>query len=322
MGMSTVLAVLLALAAAPGRTFESLPVPDSLADIGKGSVRLEEKTRTRREWGALFEGLSSMKEHAEFLKQHPVLIRLEDETKLGGALAGITPEGILINRQEVERMRAQLVKQGVAEDKADKILQLKLLPVIAHEVRHAINCEEIFKRTGRRYFFPTKEDEISALDDGARVLRELQSSDDPDVRLAYSPGLRNRVDNEIYKELEQAAAGGRAGLKQLVDKRYKGTPAVLELSDDYLVKAYGAWAEEGRKKLYMAALTRQQLLMATSATETQQMQAVLAKLGSEGRIAQEVKAAEEAMEFFKDPERGRKMREYYQERLKSVGQPS
>ncbi len=123
--------------------------------------------------------LDSTREHLEFVKSDGLDLRIvaPEAENLGGfgSYRKLSDE-ILINAELIEEGRRELAESGFSPAEVAEILAWKTLPVIAHEIRHAMLDRRLKKRRGLTFDIPTVENEaIAYIDEAAVVLDAMKN---------------------------------------------------------------------------------------------------------------------------------------------------
>lgn len=283
-----------ALAAALGLAALLLCAPAAAADWTEG---------LKQEWSAALARSTAAAEHAAFLRERDPPIEVGDFDQGDPAPLAANLDGrIRVNRSELERMREALVRQGASPEDVPRLLALKTLPLIAHELRHFMNREAVAQAAGAAFELPLAEDEASAFADQARLLRELESSQ-PELARHELP-----VD-QSYRELLLDAKDGQEGLDRHVRKHYK-IPSLLAASPEELLDGYRQAADAQRRRLSYHELMRQQLAFASTNQERLEIQSVMARLRP-GEARRLLRNCEDAVRFLEDPARLAALSEHY-----------
>ncbi|MFA5138482.1 MAG: hypothetical protein WC728_04550 [Elusimicrobiota bacterium] len=230
----------------------------------------------------------------------------------GGSLAQNEGDTITFNREELAGLRDELLSQGVSEKDLPRLLALKTLPVIAHELRHARTQSEVAEATGRSFEFPLIEDEVMSFAEELKVLRQTLQAE---PRLAE---LRTRLDETTYKDLQAAAAGGMAGLDAFVRQKYPRIPSVRTSSSEDLSSGYSRLGRDFGGRLGWIRELQGQHDSSQFPAERADIQAALARMGPAHDAARLQRSAQEAAEFMADPERAARFKGYYRSRLPSL----
>ncbi|MBI3505211.1 MAG: hypothetical protein HY059_10235 [Proteobacteria bacterium] len=207
------IACLCAALARPAATFDAA-VRDSLT----------------RAWAADLAALESTREHAAFLKERGVPIRIvypAERRMAAGQFAEHDRGAVYVSGLLVDSAAGSLEYQDVPRGRVAAVLSRRTVQIVAHELRHAMNAAAVERRAGMAFRGALIEDEASAYLDQAKVRAEA-SRRWPDSDFYYLPGI-----SEQDEELAKAVRAGTAELERKVAEIH-GVRSLREFTDEAL----------------------------------------------------------------------------------------
>lgn len=128
------------------------------------------------EWKSTISSLATTRAHAQFLADHDLPIKFP--TKIGRLLnaefiASLEPDGLYVSQSYIMALAKELVAGGVQSDELAHVLALKTVPIIGHEIRHAIDAQELKVNHAIEFLAGSYEDETSAYFDQVMIFSEV-----------------------------------------------------------------------------------------------------------------------------------------------------
>ncbi len=202
-----------------------------------------------KEWGDVcalwLSELLRYPRYAAYLQWHPLLFKFVEPVWFGNKKetwfgnegqvnATWEEDGIYLNAAMLRKAAKHLRQQRVDPDIAPRILALKMLPLIAHELEHGITFEALRLATGIRFLAGSQEDEYLATRGSAEVLADLEKN---------SPELFTfrayMVESDFkHKEILSRWHDGPKSLFHLVQRTYKNSVSILAGNREDLLGVY------------------------------------------------------------------------------------
>ena len=177
--------------------------------------------------------------HAQFFRDHAVSLSLRHA--LGFAItAAWKPNMVRFSRNDIGTWLCQLASQGIPLRQAAHILAYKLLPALAHELRHGITAEEWKRGLGFPLSVSPVETEVLSYADTIRVWRQLQERS-PGSLVAMLKGL-----DDEYALLNSLWAQGWGAIERVVRKVYSKHPSIFDQDTNFLKQVTQAIAADTR----------------------------------------------------------------------------
>lgn len=185
-------------------------------------------------WKLHLGDLESTRAHADFMRREDVLIEIVEADLMSGNIASYLERTVRVNRDYIKAAREQLIQQGAPAESRPAVLALKMLPVIAHELRHGITHQEIVEAAGAPVYGEFVEDEYLSYYDTILVHLEVHAKF-PLIRKFKMPAISRTEDTLIA--LWNA---GPKNIEQYIRKHYAAAPSLFAVSDEQLTAYYQA----------------------------------------------------------------------------------
>ena len=178
--------------------------------------------------------LAPTREHRVFLLKRRIDLEVTDEDeKIPSDAIGLYSDvdnKMYFRKETIDSGRKTLSGRGVADDEIARMMAWKMLPTMAHEIRHAITHDKIRRRLGFTFAMPCLESEMISFVDTVRVMKAAIAAK-PDY---WADGMLVDVDAD-NGQLLAAWRKNPSALKDLVEPLYPDIASVLDMSQEELL---------------------------------------------------------------------------------------
>jgi len=271
--------------------------------------------RFSRAWEKTINELESTRAHAAFLfgKEKIPVVYVDPGLTLEESMIAMFegPTGrFLVNRTDLALSALRLSQTGVPSKEVPEVLAWKMLPALAHELRHAIVREELLKAFGSPCGEVFLDDELLAYADTARVARE-------------AVGLHPEYWEESLLLPDLDANSGilidawERGPKIMLEtvRQTVGTSRASELSPAECLKAGEDWRKES--EIELRSLTGGKL-PPKGVSDVLRKARKTGELPREDKLRLELDLVDHCERLFRDPRRFEKLRGFYRSKWAAV----
>jgi len=262
--------------------------------------------------------LDATQEQLAFVRKHNI------DLEISSSPLKIPEDALGLYRDSDKKMylNATMIAQGrrelgfrAAMDDADipRILAWKVLPVLGHEIRHAITHEKIRRQLGFSFDSSSLEDEMISFVDTVRVLREAIGKH-PDY---WSQRMILTIDGSDGALLA-AWRKNPTALKELVAPLYPEVPSVLALSHKELLAAVDDELKKSRKRRADVEDDQKSILEIKDPEERAEEQRKLDDTGAEPLTKDDLERTERLRRVMTDPANYTKLKGFFKAQIRAL----
>jgi hypothetical protein len=262
--------------------------------------------------------LDATQEQLAFVRKHAIDLEISTSTlKIPEDALGLYRDAdkkMYLNEEMIAQGRRELgFRAAMEETDIPRILAWKVLPVLGHEIRHAITHEKIRRQLGFSFDSPSLEDEMISFVDTVRVLQEAIAKH-PEY---WSQRMILGIDGS-NGDLLAAWRRNPTALKELVAPLYPEVPSVLAMSHEELLADIDERLRQCRKRRAAVQEDQDSILAIKSPTERASEQRQLDDTGADRITKVDLEQTERLRRVMTDPDKFKKLKAFFKSQLQAL----